>query len=85
MTNGTATNVTIISGDNAADVLKIRRGSALNLENVAILNTAGTCFNIDDTSGDGNADEAGLVNVHYECSTVTDAINDLIFIFNNPR
>jgi hypothetical protein len=72
LTNGTATNVTIISGDNTADLLKIRRGSALNLENVAILNTAGTCFNIDDGDGNGNADEAGLVNVHYECSTVTD-------------
>ncbi|MAV76516.1 MAG: hypothetical protein CL691_07845 [Cellvibrionales bacterium] len=72
LTNGTVSNVTIISGDNTADLLKIRRGSALNLVDVAIYNTAGTCFNIDDGDGNGNAAEAGLVNVSYDCSVVTD-------------
>ncbi len=81
-TNATVANVTIVNtGGVGADVLKVRRGSALDLSNVVMYATSGTCFNIDDGDGNGSyqsvpvaagADVADLEGFFYDCATVTD-------------
>lgn len=83
-TNGTISNVTIVSSNgDTSDVLKIRRGSELNLANMVISDDAGTCFNIDDGDGDGNVSEATLSSVSVDCAVMTDKALADTWLANN--
>ncbi|MGB5324768.1 MAG: hypothetical protein WBN40_05000, partial [Pseudomonadales bacterium] len=83
-TDGRVANVTVLrnNGD-TSDVLKIRRGSSLGLYNVVMEADAGTCFDITDGDGNGNAATAELVAVNHDCATVTDAVDSDTWLANN--
>ena len=84
-TDAIVSNVTVVSSDpGGADGLKVRRGSLLGFGNLVMDKDSGTCFDLDDSAGDGNPN-APLWAVTTDCAgLVTDKPESDTWIANSP-